>query len=633
MGENLMLIDQIKNPQDLKKMPKENFPILAEEMRNFLIKKLAVTGGHLSSNLGVVELTIMLHYLFNSPTDKLIWDVGHQAYIHKILTGRMDQFDTLRQYKGLCGFPKRSESIHDVWETGHSSTSLSAAMGMAKARDLKGEKHHVVAIIGDGALTGGMALEALNHIGHEQTRVIVILNDNEMSIAPNVGALHNYLGKIRTANRYKKAKEDIESLLKKIPAIGDGLAKAAERIKDTMKYFLVPGMLFEEFGFTYLGPVNGHDYDDLESSLRQAKKIDGPVLVHVITKKGKGYHAAESDSDAFHGAGPYKVESGEFIKKAGPPTYQSIFASCLTDLAERDPRIVAITPAMTSGSGLKVFGDRLPDRLMDVGIAEQHATTLAGGLAIEGMKPVVAIYSTFLQRAYDQVIHDICRQNLNVFFAIDRAGLVGADGETHQGVFDMAFMRVVPNTVLMMPKDENELRHMIYTGIQYNDGPIAVRYPRGNGAGVPLDPELKEIPIGSWEVLRAGSDAVILSMGPLLEVAMAAAERLSEQNIEVRVVNARFIKPLDEKMLTEIAHEGLPIITFEEGSLLGGFGSSVLEYYMSQSVYGMKIKNMGIPDRFIEHGSVKELLNEVGLTVDQLMEEVKGLIASKEVYS
>lgn len=625
-----MLIEKIKSPKDLKALPKEQFPQLAEEIREFLIQNLAITGGHLAPNLGVVELTIMLHYILNSPEDKLIWDVGHQAYVHKLITGRMEQFSSLRQYKGLCGFPKRDESEHDVWETGHSSTSLSAAMGMAKARDLKGKKNHVVAIIGDGALTGGMALEAMNHIGHESARVIVVLNDNEMSISNNVGALHKYLSKIRTDDKYIRAKDDIEYLLKKIPAIGDGLYKTAGKLKESIKQLFVSGMLFEELGFTYLGPINGHDFDDLEGSIKQAKKINGPVLLHVITKKGKGYHAAEADSNTFHGIGPYKIESGEEIKKAGPATYQSVFANCLTNLAEKDQRIVAITPAMISGSGLKVFEDRIPNRLIDVGIAEQHAVTMAGGLAIEGMKPVVAIYSTFLQRAYDQVIHDICRQNLNVFFAIDRSGLV-ADGETHQGVFDIPFMRVVPNTVLMMPKDENEMQHMIYTGLQYNDGPIAIRYPRGTGLGVELDEQLNAIPIGSWEVLKEGNDLAILSVGPMLQIALKAADRLADQGISIRVINARFIKPLDQKMLNQLSNEKIPIITLEESSILGGFGSSILEHYEEQGINDLQIKILGIPDRFIMHGNVNELLNEIGLTVDNLIQNIELMLPQKKV--
>lgn len=623
-----MIINRIHTPDDVKSLTDEELSILAQEIRQFLIEKLAVTGGHLAPNLGVVELTLMLHRLFDSPRDKIIWDVGHQSYVHKIITGRKDQFDTLRQYKGLSGFPKREESEHDVWETGHSSTSLSAAMGMAIARDLRGEKYHIIAVIGDGAMTGGMALEALNHIGHEQKRLIVILNDNEMSISQNVGAIHQYLGRIRTASQYKRAKEEMENLLKRIPAIGEGLFRTAERMKDSLKHLLIPGVLFEELGYTYLGPVNGHDFEDLEITLKQAKKCTGPVLVHVITKKGKGYKVAEEDSDTWHGLGPYKVESGEVIKQAGPPSYASIFAKTLIKLAEQDERIIAITPAMISGSGLKPFAERFPQRIYDVGIAEQHAATLSAGLAVSGMKPVLSIYSTFLQRAYDQVIHDICKQNLNVTIAIDRAGLVGADGETHQGVFDIEYLRVIPHMVLMMPKDENELQHMIYTALRYDQGPIAFRYPRGNGFGVPLDKELLEIPLGSWEVVKPGDDGVILAVGPMVKVAHLAALRFEEEGISIRVVNARFLKPIDEEMLLQIAEEDLPILTVEEAARIGGFGSTVLEFYSDQAL-SPRIYRMGIPDRFIQQGNVGQLLDELSLNVQGIMERMRRLLKEK----
>ncbi len=512
---------KIKDPSFLKGMSIDQLNQLSMDVRKFLIENLSSTGGHLGANLGVVELTLALHKVFESPKDRFLFDVGHQSYIHKILTGRAEKFDTLRQYQGLCGFPKRNESEHDIWETGHSSTSLSAAMGMAIARDLNGENHSILPIIGDGALTGGMALEALNHIGDEKKNVTVILNDNEMSIARNVGALHSALGRMRSAGKYNRAKDDLEWLLKRIPAVGGKLAQAAERLKDSMKYFVVPGMFFEELGFTYYGPVDGHDYHDLLENLNYAKKTEGPVIIHVITQKGKGYHPAESDQkDKWHGVGPYKIESGEKIKAAdGPPAWSEVISDTLRKEARNDKRIVAVTPAMVLGSKLEKFQAEFPDRLYDVGIAEQHATTLSAGLASQGMKPFLAIYSTFLQRGYDQVIHDVARQNLNVMFGIDRAGLVGADGETHQGVFDIAFLRSVPNIVLMMPKDENEGQHMVHTAVQYNDGPIAVRYPRGNGLGVAMDEELKTIPIGSWEVLEEGEDAVILTFGtttPLL---------------------------------------------------------------------------------------------------------------------
>jgi 1-deoxy-D-xylulose-5-phosphate synthase len=619
-----MDLTKIKNPKFLKKMSNQELVQLSEEIRKFLIEKLSKTGGHIGPNLGVVELTIALHKVFDSPKDKLIWDVGHQAYVHKILTGRAAHFDTLRQYKGLSGFPKRSESEHDVWETGHSSTSLSAAMGMAIARDLKGTNEFIVPIIGDGALTGGMALEALNHIGHEKKDIIVILNDNEMSIAPNVGALHNILGRLRTAGKYQWVKDELEMLLKKIPAVGGKLASTAERIKDSLKYLLVSGIFFEELGFTYFGPIDGHNFEDLIENLYYAKKIKGPVLLHVITKKGKGYHPAESDKrGTWHGTGPYKIETGDFVKPVNaPPAWSSVISETVRRLAREDDRIVAITPAMPVGSKLEGFASEFPNRMYDVGIAEQHATTMAAGLATQNMKPFLAIYSTFLQRAYDQVVHDVCRQNLNVFFGIDRAGLVGADGETHQGVFDIAFLRHLPNMVIMMPKDENEGQHMVYTAIKYDDGPIALRYPRGNGLGVPMDKELKEIPIGTWEVLREGTDCAILTFGTTIGMALEAAEILAQDEISVKVVNARFIKPLDEQMLHEMMGNNMPILTIEEAVLQGGFGSAVLEFANDHGYRNVVINRMGIPDRFIEHGSVRELLEEIGLTTSHVVERI-----------
>ncbi|MFK7697181.1 1-deoxy-D-xylulose-5-phosphate synthase [Paenibacillus sp. HJGM_3] len=621
-----MLLDQINSPTDLKKLSVAQLEPLAQEIRDFLIEKLSKTGGHLAPNLGVVELTLALHYLYDSPKDKFIFDVGHQAYVHKLLTGRREQFDSLRQYKGMCGFVKRAESEHDVWEAGHSSTSLSAAMGMAMARDFKGEHNKVVAVIGDGALTGGMALEAMNHIGHEKKNLMVVLNDNEMSIAPNVGALHNYLSKIRSDGTYLKVKEEVEHLLKKIPAIGGTLAKTAERVKDSLKYLLVRGVLFEELGFTYLGPVDGHNLPKLLETFRQADKVNGPVLVHVLTLKGKGYSPAEADSQSWHGGGPYKIESGQFIKAVGPPMYTEVFSHALMELAEQDERIVAVTPAMPAGSGLLKFGARFPERMIDVGIAEQHAATLCASLALQGLKPVFAVYSTFLQRAYDQVVHDICRQNANVVFAIDRAGFVGADGETHQGVYDMAFLRSIPNMVVMMPKDENELRHMMKTAVEYNEGPIAVRYPRLSGVGVEMEPEMRPIPIGSWEVVREGEGYAVLTMGPLLEIAEEAAEQLKTEGIQLRVINARFIKPIDEDMLLQLYKEGASLVTLEEGAIMGGFGSAVMEFYSARNIHGMKVKAIGIPDYFVEHGSVKEQRQETGLTVERIVTEVKALL-------
>ncbi len=623
-----MDLHSITGPSFLKELNSEQLELLSEDIRRFLIENLSKTGGHIGPNLGVVELTIALHRVFDSPDDKLIWDVGHQSYVHKILTGRADQFDTLRKFKGLCGFPKRNESDHDVWETGHSSTSLSAAMGMAAARDIKKDKNYVIPIIGDGALTGGMAFEALNHIGHAQTDMTVILNDNEMSIAPNVGALHSVLGRMRTAGKYNKVKDDLEYLLKKVPAVGGKLASTAERVKDSLKYLVVSGMFFEELGFTYLGPIDGHDLEELQDNLEYAKKTKGPVLLHVITKKGKGYLPAEQDKiGTWHGIGPYKMETGDLVKSSSKaPSWSGLIAETARKLARTDERIVAITPAMPVGSKLEGFASEFPERMFDVGIAEQHATTMAAGLATQGMKPFLAIYSTFLQRAYDQVVHDICRQNLNVFIGIDRSGLVGADGETHQGVFDIAFLRHLPNMVLMMPKDENEGQHMVKTAIDYNDGPIALRYPRGNGLGVAMEEELKAIPIGSWEVLEEGRDAVILTFGTTIPMALHAAEQLREQGIQVEVVNARFIKPLDEEMLSSIFGRNVPVLTIEEAVLQGGFGSAVLEFAQDNGHTGAVIDRMGIPDLFVEHGDVAELMDEIDLNSDEVVKKVKSRI-------
>lgn len=620
-----MDLHTITSPSFLKQLDQKQLVELSEDIRQFLIENLSRTGGHIGPNLGVVELTIALHRVFNSPTDKFIWDVGHQSYVHKILTGRASQFDTLRQFKGLCGFPKRNESEHDVWETGHSSTSLSAAMGMAAARDIKKDTNHVIPIIGDGALTGGMAFEALNHIGHEKTNMIVILNDNEMSIAPNVGAMHSVLGRMRTAGKYNKVKDDLEYLLKKIPAVGGKLASTAERLKDSLKYLLVSGMFFEELGFTYLGPINGHDLEELEENLRYAKKMDGPVLLHVITKKGKGYLPAEQDRiGTWHGIGPYKMETGDLVKSSSKaPSWSGLIAETVRKLARTDERIVAITPAMPVGSKLEGFASEFPNRMFDVGIAEQHATTMAAGLATQDMKPFLAIYSTFLQRAYDQVVHDICRQNLNVFIGIDRSGLVGADGETHQGVFDIAFLRHLPNMVIMMPKDENEGQHMVKTAIEYNDGPIALRYPRGNGLGVEMDSDLAALPIGSWEVLKEGKDAVILTFGTTIPMALHAAEQLREQGIQAEVVNARFIKPMDSAMLHHIFGRNVPIVTIEEAVLQGGFGSGVLEFAEENDYRGAIIDRLGIPDQFIEHGDVAELMDEIHLNSDEVVKVIK----------
>ncbi|MCR8995103.1 1-deoxy-D-xylulose-5-phosphate synthase [Brevibacillus laterosporus] len=621
-----MLLENMKSPDDLKHLTISQLQQLSEEIRRFLIENLSKTGGHLAPNLGVVELTIALHYCFNSPKDKILWDVGHQAYVHKILTGRKDDFPTLRQYKGLCGFPKMAESAHDVWETGHSSTSLSGAMGMASARDLKKENYHVIGVIGDGALTGGMAFEALNHIGHEKKNVIVVLNDNEMSIAPNVGAMHNYLGKLRTDHIYNRAKDEVESLLKAIPAVGGKLAQLAEKVKDSMKYMLVSGILFEELGFTYIGPIDGHNLELVIDSLRTAANTRGPILLHVITKKGKGYLPAEQNAMKWHGTDTYKIESGEMIKAvAAAPAYKSVFADTLIKLTQQDDRIVAITPAMPDGSGLLKYASVYPERMFDVGIAEQHACTFAAGLATQGMKPFLAIYSTFLQRAYDQLIHDVARMKLPVVFAVDRAGLVGADGETHQGVYDIAFMRAIPNMVIMAPKDENEMQHMMKTAAEY-DGPISFRYPRGNGLGVKMDEEIKALPIGQMEVVREGKGVAVLSFGHIYDVAEKAINLLQMDGIMPMFVNARFCKPLDEELLLRLAKENMDIVTVEEGCVQGGFGSAVMEFYAEQGYHNMVVEPMGIPDYFVEHGSVKEQRQEISLTAEAIAARVRSLL-------
>lgn len=626
-----MDLTTITSPSFLKELNHQQLKDLAQDVRKFLIEKCSVTGGHIGPNLGVVELTIALHKIFDSPTDKFLWDVGHQAYVHKILTGRAAQFGTLRQYKGLCGFPKLIESEHDEWETGHSSTSLSAAMGMAAARDIKKESNYVVPIIGDGALTGGMALEALNHIGHEKTNMIVILNDNEMSIAPNVGALHSVLGRLRTSRDYSKAKEELESLMQKIPVVGGKLASTAERVKDSLKYLVVSGVFFEELGFKYLGPIDGHDFEALEHHLEYAKKVKGPVLVHVLTKKGKGYKPAEDDTIGnWHGTGPYKIDTGAFVKStAKGPGWSALIAETVRKEMAHDNRIAVITPAMPVGSKLEGIQRDYPNRFYDVGIAEQHAATMAAGLATQHMKPFLSIYSTFLQRAYDQVLHDIARPNLNVIIGIDRAGLVGADGETHQGVFDISFLRHLPNMVLMMPKDENEGQHMVRTAIEYDDGPIAIRYPRGNGYGVPMDAELQAIPIGSWEVLRAGKDAAILTFGTTIPMALEAAAVLATKGIDVEVINARFIKPMDDTMLRELAARQIPLLTIEESMLQGGFGSAVLEFMNDEKLQVM-IDRIGIPDQFIEHGDVPELLAEINVTAEEAVQRVEQLVNNKD---
>jgi 1-deoxy-D-xylulose-5-phosphate synthase len=620
------LLSTVHSPADLKKMNDEDLNDLADEIRHFLLENVSKTGGHLASNLGIVELTLALHSIFDSPKDRIIWDVGHQAYVHKILTGRKHLFHTLRQLNGLSGFPKRCESEHDIFDTGHSSTSISAALGIAKARDLKKEKYSILAVIGDGALTGGMAFEALNHVGNINTDIIVILNDNEMSISQNVGGLSKYLNRLRTDPKYYKVKDDIEYLLNKIPAVGKVVFKTAERAKDSLKYFLVPGIYFEELGFTYLGPVNGHDLKELKIILKRAKNIKGPVFIHVKTQKGKGYSYAEKNPDKFHGIGPFNIESGKLIAQSSDrPSYSSLFGSTLTALAKENEKIVAITAAMATGTGLRDFAATYPNRFIDVGIAEQHAVTFAAGLAVGGFKPVFAVYSTFLQRAYDQIIHDVCLQNLSVLFCIDRSGLVGNDGETHHGIFDLSYLLHIPNMKIMAPKDGKELVEMIKYAV-ITDGPIAIRYPRGKSddfTSISQDYNIKEM---KAEVLLKGKDVCIIALGNMVRTAYEAAKKLQLDHINCTVVNARFAKPLDEDTIIAQCLDVKYIVTIEDNVVKGGFGSQIIELLNNKNINHKNIKLLGIPDQFIEQGNTEELMKKHNLDVEGVVHHIKEWI-------
>lgn len=617
------LLEKIYEPKDLRRLDFTELETLAQEIRQKMIDVVSKNGGHLASNLGVVELTLAIHRTFDSPHDKIVWDVGHQTYVHKLLTGRLDWFSTIRQYNGLSGFPKRAESVHDCFETGHSSTSISAAVGFAKARDVLRENHHVLAVIGDGAMTGGMAFEALNHAGQSETNMIVVLNDNEMSISPNVGAMSSYLNRLRTDPRYDKRKEDIEYLLKRIPGIGTQVAKMVAKAKDSLKYLLVPGLIFEELGFTYLGPIDGHDQALVEQVLDQAKHKKGPVLVHVVTRKGKGYRPAEENPDIFHGVGPFDTETGKRTKISAPPTYTTVFGETLCALAKEDPKIVAISAAMPSGTGLNVFASQFPERFFDVGIAEQHAVTFAAGLAFGGLKPVVAIYSTFYQRAFDQVLHDVCLQQANVVLAIDRAGVVGDDGPTHHGVFDISFFRIMPNLVIMAPKDENELRHMLYTALQHC-GPVALRYPRSVGHGVKLDETLMNIPIGKAEVLRQGKDVTLIGIGPIVNLCLLAAQELRHSGVDAAVINLRYVNPLDRELLIHYARLTKHFITIEDQVLKGGMGSAILELLEEEGIEGVAFERLGY-DGFVDQGPIPQLHKVHGLSVKGIMQAAERL--------
>ncbi|HON85035.1 MAG TPA: 1-deoxy-D-xylulose-5-phosphate synthase [Syntrophorhabdaceae bacterium] len=614
-----MYLEKINLPQDLKGLTVPELNILSDEIRHLIIDVVSKTGGHLSSSLGVVELTIALHYVFNTPKDKIIWDVGHQCYAHKILTGRRDMFHTLRQDNGISGFPSRQESEYDVFNTGHASNSISIAVGLAEAKKKKAEDYRILSVIGDGSLTGGMAFEALNHAGHLKSDIIVILNDNEMSISKNIGALSSYLNRIMTGEFVTKTREEIKSMLKNLPALGDKVYKAAKHIEESIKGFITPGIFFEELGFQYFGPIDGHNLIYLIDTLKNIKRMKGPILVHVVTKKGKGYTHAEDDPSRFHGVSTFEIDTGN-SKKTGLNTYTDIFGETIIELASLDERIIAITAAMGLGTGLDRFSRVFPERFYDIGIAEQHGVTFAAALALGGMKPFVAIYSTFLQRAYDQIIIDVCLQGLPVVFAVDRGGIVGQDGPTHHGVFDLSYFRHIPNIIVMSPKDENEFRHMLYSAYRY-DRPVAVRYPRGDAQGVVLERELREIPIGTWEILRNGGDLTIVASGNTVYPCLAAAQILHENHIDCTVVNGRFIKPMDRELLIDVANRTKKILTVEENTVIGGFGSGILEVLSEEGIV-VPVKRIGIPDMFITHGTQKTLRKRIGIDTEGIVRKV-----------
>jgi 1-deoxy-D-xylulose-5-phosphate synthase len=621
------ILDRINGPDDLKKLKTDELVPLAAEVREFILETVAKTGGHLASNLGCVELTIALHYCFDSPQDRIIWDVGHQAYTHKIITGRRELFHTQRQYGGLSGFPKRSESEHDAFGAGHSSTSISAGLGMALGQDLQGGNNKVIAVIGDGSLTAGMAFEALNQAGHLHKNFIVILNDNEMSIADNVGSFSSFLSRKMTGSYYRELRKELKALLNGIPAVGHNILQFARKAENSLKGFLTPSSLFEALGFDYVGPLNGHNLPQLVEVMNNVASLEGPVLVHVMTTKGKGYGPAEENPGNFHGVGPFDRKTGKTTGgKGATPSYTSVFGDTLVKLAAGDDRIIAITAAMRDGTGLAQFAKVYPERFFDVGIAEQHALTFAAGLATEGYRPVAAIYSTFTQRAYDQVFHDICLQKLGVTLALDRAGLVGDDGPTHHGVFDLSYLRHLPDLAVMSPKDENELQHMIKTAV-YANGPVALRYPRGAGLGVAMDREPVALEIGKGEIVADGSDVAIVAIGVTVGAALKAAESLKARGISACVINARYVKPLDRQLILAEARRTGCLVTVEENALKGGFGSAVLELLEQERLTTVRIKRLGIPDRFIEQGSQAQLRKDLGLDAEGITAAVESFLA------
>ncbi len=637
------ILDQIHEPRDLKKFPREAFVGLAQEIRDKMLEVVAGQGGHLGAALGAVELTIALHAIFDAPQDRLVWDTGHQAYPHKLLTGRLGRFASLRQYEGISGFLSRAESPYDTFGAGHAGTAISAALGMVEARDQQGHNYHVIAIVGDGSITAGMAYEGLNHAGALKRKMIVVLNDNEMSISKNVGAISAYLNRIIMGPLYTKVRHETATLLRHIPRIGEPMVKAAKRAEGSIKSFITPGLLFEEMGFQYIGPIDGHRLDHLLTTFEQIKPLPGPVLVHVITRKGKGYSPAEQDPSGFHGTSAFDLSTGVVKKKAAVASYTGIFAKSLVKLAEQDPRIVAITAAMPEGTGLSQFAKAFPNRFYDVGIAEQHAVTLAAGMATDGLRPVVAIYSTFLQRGFDQIVHDVALQSLPVVFCLDRAGLVGEDGPTHHGVFDIAYLKSIPNMILMAPKDENELQRMLKTALALNQ-PVAIRYPRGEGVGVPLDETPTVLPVGRgeivWGELSEDSDVAIIALGSMVYPAISAARHLTQEGIRVVVMNARFVKPLDRDLMVRLLRRCRRIVTVEEHAVLGGVGESILAFMAQESGKGEGLpfaaRCIGIPDQFVEHGSQKVIRGKCGLdvagivsTVEQFVKE--GLVPDVDV--
>ncbi len=622
---NQGMLERINSPADIKLLRQDELETLAEEIRKVIISTCSANGGHLAPSLGAVELTLALHYVFDAPRDKIVWDVGHQAYAHKLITGRREAFHSLRKSGGVCGFPRREESVYDVFSVGHSSTSISASAGIAEARCLNGENYKIVAVIGDGSMTAGMAFEGLNWAGDRKKDLIIILNDNEMSISPNVGALSAYLNQIMTGRRVTRLRNDVKQFLRGIPNVGEQMVKLSRQAEEALKSFLTPGALFEELGFEYVGPLEGHRLDHLIPMLRNVKEHNRPVLVHVLTKKGKGYPFAELEPTKFHGIGPFNARTGDLAADpGGPPTYTEVFGRTMIKLARENPKVVAITAAMCSGTGLDAFAKEFPERFFDVGIAEQHGVTFAAGMATEGIVPVVAIYSTFMQRAYDQVLHDVCLQRLPVVLAMDRGGIAGDDGATHNGVFDFSYLRAIPNIVVMAPRDENELQHMLKTAVECGR-PASVRYPRGRGLGVPLDETPGTLEIGKAEILLEGADLAIFAIGYTVQPALDAARRLREDGIDATVVNCRFVKPLDGDLLARVASATGKVLTVEENVLAGGFGSAVLELLEMKGLCGIGVKRLGIPDEFVEHGTQAEMRRKYGIDAEGILDAARKL--------